>query len=133
MPAAPTTSIDTTATATGESTLIRGLASLMRTPTLRTIAEFAEQEVVLPDGPEQGRRFRLDRSPVAGLLFAALASGLWRRAFVTGPNQDGKSLIGFVIPTLYLLFERRETAILGVPSMEMVADKWHGKIGSRIH
>lgn len=94
----------------------------MRTPRLRTLAQFAEQEIVVPDGPFAGRRFRLDRHPVARLLFNELPK--WRRAFVTGPNQDGKSLLGFVIPTMYLLFERRETAILGVPSLEMVADKW---------
>jgi hypothetical protein len=97
---------------------------VMRTPRLRTLAEFAEQEIILPDGPYAGRRFRLDRHPVARLLFDELDSGRWQRAFVTGPNQDGKSLLGFVIPTMYLLFERRETVILGVPTLDMWRDKW---------
>lgn len=96
----------------------------MRTPRLRTLTEFAEQEIVLPDGPYAGRRFRLNRAPAAALLFRELESGRWKRAFITGPNQDGKSLLGFVIPTLYLLFERRETVVMGVPSLEIVADKW---------
>lgn len=43
---------------------------------------------------------------------------------MTGPNQDGKSLLAFVIPTLYLLFERKETVILGVPNSNLVNDKW---------
>lgn len=96
----------------------------MRTPRLRTLSEFAEQEIILPSGPYAGRRLRLDRAPAARLWFQELDSGRWPRAFCTGPNQDGKSLNGFVIPTLYLLFERQETVILGVPSIDLVADKW---------
>jgi hypothetical protein len=38
--------------------------------------------------------------------------------------QSGKTLTCFIIPTLYHLFELRETVICGVPSMEMAADKW---------
>jgi phage terminase large subunit GpA-like protein len=107
-----------------ETGLIANLAASMRTPRLRTLSEFAEAEIVLPDGPFAGRRFRLNRHPIARLLFGELDSGRWQRAFITGPNQDGKSLLGFVIPTMYLLFERQETVILGVPSLDLVADKW---------
>ena len=107
-----------------EATLIRDVAAFMRTPRLRSLAEFAEQEIIVPDGPFAGRRFRLDRHPVARLLFAELGSGKWRRAFITGPNQDGKSFLGFVIPLLYLLFERRETVVFGVPTLDMWRDKW---------
>lgn len=96
----------------------------MRTPRLRTIGEFAEQEIIIPSGPYAGRRFKLNRHPVSRLWFGELDSGRWQRAFITGPNQDGKSLLGFVIPTCYLLFERKETVILGVPSLDLVADKW---------
>lgn len=96
----------------------------MRTPRLRTLCEFAEREIILPDGPYAGRRFRLDRHPVSRLLFTELDSGRWQRSFITGPNQDGKSLLGFVIPTCFKLFERQETVILGVPSLDLVADKW---------
>src|SRR4051812_24886925 len=106
-----------------EASLVRELSARMRTPRLRTLSEFAEREIVIPDGPFAGRRFRLDRHPVARLLFEELTR--WRRAFVTGPNQDGKSLLGFVIPAMYLLFERRETVILGVPTLEMAEDKWN--------
>jgi hypothetical protein len=109
---------------TAETTLIASMAASLRTRLLRSIAEFAEQEIILPDGPYEGRRFRLSRSPIARLFFEEYARGHWERIFGTGPNQDGKSLILFVIPTLYTLFELRETALLGVPSLEMAADKW---------
>lgn len=88
------------------------------------MCEFAEDEIIVPEGPYQGRRFQLSRHPVSRMLFEALDSGRWQRAFITGPNQDGKSFLGFVIPTIYLLFERQQTVILGVPSMDLVADKW---------
>lgn len=109
---------------TAETTLIRRLGARMRTPRLRTLGEFAEAEIILPDGPYQGQRFRLNRAPVARLLFNELGSDRWRRAFVTGPNQDGKTLLSWVIPAMYLLFERRETIIVGVPTLDMVKDKW---------
>lgn len=43
---------------------------------------------------------------------------------VTGPQQSGKTLCGFVIPTLYHLFEVGETVICGLPTEDMVDDKW---------
>lgn len=110
--------------APAESAFALQLGSAMRTPRLRTLSEFAEQEIIVPDGPFDGRRLRLDRHPVGRLLLDELGSGRWQRAFITGPNQDGKSLMGFVIPTLYLLFERRETVVMGVPTEKMVDDKW---------
>jgi phage terminase large subunit GpA-like protein len=51
-------------------------------------------------------------------------SGRWRRIFTTGPSQSGKTLLGSVIPLMYHLFEMRETVIYGVPSLDMVGDKW---------
>lgn len=42
----------------------------------------------------------------------------------TGPVQSGKTLAAFVIPTMYHLFEIGETVIVGLPSMDMAADKW---------
>jgi hypothetical protein len=96
----------------------------MRTPRVRTLGEFAEQEIILPDGPFAGRPFRLDRSPVARLLFNELDSGRWRRASSRAPTRTARALLGFVIPVMYLLFERRETVILGVPTLDMVKDKW---------
>src|SRR5690349_3560741 len=98
-----------------ETILIRDLAAAMRAPKLRTIEDFAEQEIIIPEGPYAGRRFRCSRHPISRLLFRELDSGRWARSFVTGPNQDGKTLLAFIIPTLWLLFERKETTVVGVP------------------
>lgn len=86
--------------------------------------EFAEQEIILPTGPYEGRRFSVARQPVAGLFLDAIDAGGFKRHAMTGPAQSGKSLIGFVIPTLYYLFEVKADVILGLPSMELAADKW---------
>ena len=96
----------------------------MRTRRLRTMEEFAEQEIRVPTGPFAGERVKFKRSPWARLLYQELDSGRWRRAFITGPNQDGKSLFGFIIPVMYTLFERRETCVVGVPTEAIVEDKW---------
>lgn len=86
--------------------------------------EFAEQEIILPTGPHQGRKFRCDRQPFTALFFDAVDSGKWRRFFTTGPQQSGKTLTASIIPLLYHLFEVRETVIFGLPTLDMVADKW---------
>lgn len=95
-----------------------------RAPRVRTMAQFAEQEIVIPTGPYAGRRFRLDRQPWARVWFDEIDSGKWQRMAATGPSQSGKSLDCYVIPTLYHLFELREDVICGVPKMEMAEDKW---------
>lgn len=95
---------------------------------LRTMRQFAEQEIVIPDGPYEGRRFRCNRQPYTGLWFDAVDSGLWNRCVATGPTQSGKTLSCFVIPLLYHLFELGETVICGLPDMDMAADKWREDI-----
>jgi phage terminase large subunit GpA-like protein len=94
----------------------------------RTMREFAEQEVIIPDGPYAGRRFRCSRQPYSGLWFDAIDSGLWSRYVGTGPTQSGKTLSCFVIPLLYHLFEIGETVICGLPDMDMAGDKWREDI-----
>lgn len=90
----------------------------------RSLAEFAEQEIVLPDGPFQGQRFRICRQPAHGLFFNAVDSGSWYRYACTGPQQSGKTLAFVVIPVVYHLFERNQTVLFGLPSMDMANDKW---------
>ena len=99
-----------------------------RAPRLRSLREFAEQEIVLPSGPYEGRRFRVDRQPFAGLWLDAVDSGLWTRFAVTAPSQSGKTLLGSLIPLCYHLFEVGERVIFGLPDMDMAADKWRDEI-----
>jgi len=94
--------------------------------------QFAEEEITLPTGPYEGRRFDCRRQPFSRLLLAeqdrrdpATGYPYWRRRNVTGPQQCGKSLLGFVIPILYHLFEVQETVVCGVPSLDTVSDKWY--------
>jgi len=95
---------------------------------LRTMRQFAEQEIVIPDGPYAGLRFRCDRQPYTGLWFDEVDSDRWTRCVATGPTQSGKTLSCFVIPLLYHLFEIQETVICGLPDMDMAMDKWREDI-----
>ena len=95
-----------------------------RAPKLRSMREFAEEEIVIPNGPFEGRKFRCDRQPYSGLWFDAVDSGRWNRFAATGPTQSGKTLTCFLIPLLYHLFEVGETTICGLPDMDMAGDKW---------
>ncbi|QDT55930.1 Phage terminase large subunit (GpA) [Caulifigura coniformis] len=99
-----------------------------RARTVRSMRQFAETEIVIPDGPFQGRRFRCDRQPYTRLWFDAVDSGRWNRCVATGPTQSGKTLACFVIPLIYHLFEIGETVICGLPDMDMAIDKWREDI-----
>ena len=98
--------------------------SQARPQPLRSMRQFAEEEIIIPDGPFQGRHFRCHRQPYTGLWFDAVDSGCWSRHVATGPTQSGKTLACFVIPIVYHLFEVGETVICGLPDMDMAADKW---------
>ena len=91
---------------------------------LRTMRQFAEDEMVLPSGPFAGSRFRVHRQPYTGLWFDQVDSGQFSRFVATGPTQSGKTIACFVIPLLYHLFEHGETVICGLPDMDMATDKW---------
>ena len=86
--------------------------------------EFAEQEIVLPTGPDKDTRFTCERQPFTGLLFDAIDSGSWNRIVMLGPRQSGKTMAGFHIPSAFHLFEMRETVVQAIPTMEMSKDKW---------
>lgn len=104
--------------------LMQQFVERSKVPKLRTMRDFAEQEIVLPDGPYSGRRYRCDRQPYSSHWFEAIDSGRWSRFFGTGPTQSGKTISFFVIPMLYHLFEIGETVICGLPTQEMAIDKW---------
>jgi len=97
-------------------------------PKRRTFLEFAESEIILPDGPYQGLRYRVDRQPVNRLWFAELERGIWRNMWATGPSQSSKTLVCVLICALYHLFELRETIIFGLPDENMAFDKWSKSI-----
>jgi phage terminase large subunit GpA-like protein len=103
---------------------LRWLLKQARPARKRSMRDFAECEVIIPDGPFAGRKFKCDRQPYTGLWFDEVDSGRWSRCVATGPTQSGKSLSCFVIPLLYHLFEVGETVICGLPDMDMAGDKW---------
>ncbi len=102
-------------------------ARLLREVFPRTIPpmrEWAEQNIIIPDGPYKGEPFRCDVQPFSRLFFDEIDSGRWERIAATGPSQTGKSLICYVIPVAYHLFAVQETVVAGTPSLDVVADKW---------
>lgn len=88
----------------------------LRPPRRRTHREFAEQELVLADGPRKGTKFQVDFMPFSGLILDEYTRRFYRRFFLTGPAQGAKTLIGFIAPTMFHLFEEEENVILGAPS-----------------
>lgn len=110
--------------ATSTLRLGRRLIAGCRVPRIRTMRQFAEDEIVIPDGRYAGARFRVYRQPVAGLLLDEMDSGRWSAFSTTALSQDGKSFLSYVIPTMYHLFELKQTGVCGVTDMGMAAEKW---------
>lgn len=97
---------------------------ISKAPVLRPMSKWVEDEIILPNGPYAGEFYRHRRHPVSRLWFAAIDSGRWSRFAATGPTQNGKTLMCYVVPVLYHLFEMAETVVIGLPSMDMANDKW---------
>lgn len=113
------------------SPLVRELNWMLdhaQTPRLRSVREFAEDEVVIPKGQYKGTKLRLDVQPFAALLFEALDSGRWPRTAITGCVQSGKSTLGYGVPAMFHLFEMQETCILGAPTTKVCRDKYMQEI-----
>ena len=101
------------------------LLSNFRSQRLRTMREFAESEIVLPDGPFEGLKYKAHRQPYSGLWLDEVEKGIYRRVVSLGPTQSGKTFTCFIIPIMYHLFEVKETVIVGVPNMIIAADIMH--------
>jgi len=100
------------------------LIEIARPPKTRTIREFAEQEIIIPNGQYEGWRFNANRQPYAALWLDAVDSNRWRHFASTGATQSGKTLLCCVIPIMYHLFEMQENVLFGLPDKNMANDKW---------
>lgn len=99
-----------------------------RAPQVRSIRQFAEEELTIPDGPYKDLAWRPEFQPAAGLWFDAVSDGMEsgrfnRFAFLAG-TQFGKTYAGVVVPTIYGLFELEENVVFGVSDGAMAWDKW---------
>lgn len=99
-----------------------------RTPRLRSIRQWTEDCLIIPEGKHRDTRFHIDTQPWARLFLDALASYRFNRIAVYGCVQSGKSLLGFGVPILYHLFERKEPVICGCPTMDVAAAKWNKEL-----
>lgn len=101
------------------SVLVEPVCRSIRPRKARSWREFAETELVLPNGPMKGMRFRADFRPWVGDVLDIFERRDFWRFFASGPAQDGKTLLFYVIPTLYELFEMERDVILGAPVVDL--------------
>jgi len=85
----------------------------------RSMREWAEQEIVIPNGPRRGIRYSTAYAPWTGLLLDAMEDPQWSRIWAAGSVQSGKTLTAYCIPTLYTIFELGESVICGVPDIKL--------------
>lgn len=108
-------------------TLVTELQWLVRqssAPRIRPLRQFAEEEIVIPEGKHNFTKWKASTLPWTGLLYREIDSGRWNRVISTGNVQGGKTLNVYLIPLLWHIFEWRERVIAGVPDMKTAADKF---------
>lgn len=104
-----------------------GLLAASRPRRERSLREWVESELVLVRGPFADQLWRSDRQPSAALVLDVLdlvVRGTYTGCYLVAPTQYGKTLLGFVVPTLYHALELREPVGVGVPDLSMAGDKW---------
>lgn len=95
-----------------------------RTKPIRSMRKWACDELVIPNGPFEGERFRVENQPILGLLLDEFDSGRWVEKYCTGPSQSAKTFGCWFIPIAYHIAELGEDIVAGVPDKNMADNKW---------
>ncbi|MDM4015833.1 terminase gpA endonuclease subunit [Roseiconus lacunae] len=90
----------------------------------RTFREWIEQELIIPDGPFVGERFRIERQPAHGVWIDAVDDPQWTELVFTAVTQFGKSLMAHVAPILYHTCELGQSLTWALPTADMADTKW---------
>lgn len=94
----------------------------------RSFRQWVESELIIPDGPHKGERFRIERQPAIGLWIDAVDDPQWQDLVFTAVTQFGKSLFGYVSPTLYHSCELGQSIGFCVPFADMADNKWQADV-----
>lgn len=94
----------------------------------RSYLEFAEQEIIMPTGPKEGRPFRASYMPFSRFVLEEFSRGVYSEFYGSGPVQSGKTTLFYVIPALYHLFELKEDVILGAPISDMAKSAYEERL-----
>lgn len=106
----------------------RSFAATSRAPRIRPFEQWLGEELVIPEGRYKGSRFRFDTLPWTRLWAREIDSGRWRRFVALGCVQGGKTLVCFVAPLAWHLFEHCEPVGIGLPDLKMGGLKWEKEI-----
>ena len=110
------------------ATEMKRFAAQARGRRLRSRIDFAQEFIVIPEGPYEGEHWRPHFQPYTYHALRLMDTCGLRKFRFTGCVQSGKTFL-VVINTLYHLFERRESVIYGVPDVaETGADKWREEL-----
>lgn len=109
-------------------TMWRNTLQHAKTRKIRTMSEFAAEEIIIPEGKFRDRKWRPRYQPYSALLLEQFDNPQWSQFSITGCVQSGKSLSAFVIPCIYHLVEQREPVVLAAPTIDVAHDKWRLEI-----
>lgn len=107
---------------------IKRFTRLARGHRLRSRVEFAQQVIVLPEGPHEGSHWRPHFQPYAYWVLHLMDTLGFRKYRAVGCVQSGKTFNLDIINLIWHLRERRENVIFGIPEMDMAEMVWSTKI-----
>lgn len=90
------------------------------------IFEFSKS-ITLVEGPKKGFQFDPSKSVMARIIWPYLFGDKkeqFNEFIITGPSQSGKSLVSFIIPSIYIAYYMRENSILSSPTLTLIQKKY---------
>jgi hypothetical protein len=106
------------------------LSDIIQNEEIMGIEDFSSK-LILPEGPRKGFRFSPQDSVLAKHLWPYMfgeKKGNFNEFIITGPSQSGKSLVSFIIPSIYISYYQQENSILSSPTLTLIQKKFSQSI-----
>jgi len=98
-----------------------------RPPEARPLIEYAKT-CRFGEPPNRGERYDPHSHPGQYWALRLLPDRRWAGLKLLGPVQDGKTWAGQLVPTMWLLFERKESVTYGAPDLPLLSKLWLQKL-----
>ena len=109
---------------TANAPWIKSFTNSIKPKKVRGFLEFAQQEIVIPDGKYKGLHFNPDIMPWNAAVLREFSLNRFNRFFAEASRQTWKTVGFFQIPIMWHLFENEEDVIVGVPDIELAHGIW---------
>lgn len=108
--------------------LLRKVLRVVAPPSRSVSHGAVATDLLLPDGPKQGKPYRWKDDPVHLHVTQQLDNPYWDSFALVGAVQTGKSLVSILVPMLRQLIHHRRAVVYAQPSQQKLHEAWTGKV-----